>query len=167
MLHWWVMNPFFSDLYNLIQCQSSFTMSPQLPYSYKFMYFYSNKNTCCWWAFSFLIPMLDSSSCDPLASSCPLFPPFNFAPSLLNLDSKLCHLVWCFVSFVRWFVGFLGLFLLREKHDDLCFYLYWIQWLFYKPNALVSIFSTCFTCSSQSNCHDFSLHDFFKIVNVC
>jgi hypothetical protein len=32
---------------------------------------------------------------------------------------------------------------------------------------LVSIFSTCFTCSSQSNCHDFSLHDFFKIVNVC
>jgi hypothetical protein len=88
LLHWWVMNTFFSDLYNLIQYQSSFTMLSQLPYSYKFMYFYSNKNTCCWWALSFLIPMLDSSSCDPLASSRPLFPPFNFDPSLLNLDQS-------------------------------------------------------------------------------
>ncbi len=109
-----------------------------------------------------LIPILDSSSCDLLASSCPIFPPFNFDPSLLNLDPKLCHLVWCFVSFVRWFVGFLGLFLLREKLDDLCFYLCWIQWLLYKPNALVSILSTCFTRSSQSNCHDFFFAWFFQ-----
>jgi len=97
-------------------------MLSQLSQSYKLKYvFYPNRSIAIlgllssWFQCNFFVSWFSYIFPSSFFS-------YNFDFSISK--SKALWLIWCFVSFIRCFVGLLGLFLQMQKNNGFYFYLY-------------------------------------------